>query len=135
MLKFLTAEMLKFVSAGLLITSFGLGLWVQMLRWDIGSLEKEINDPVNGYMVQLDRSRGQAERLKAALDNQNAEVQHWREEAEQKKGELAKRLAEADRLAEQDKLKMIEIMSRPLLGKDVCARVIEIDGRLLETLK
>lgn len=135
MFKLLTAEVLKFVSIGLLVTSFGLGLWVQMLRWDIESLETEINDPVNGYVVRVDRAEQRGERLKAALDNQSQEVSRWKDEADRKQRDLAAGIAAADRQAEQDKLRMLEIMSRPLLGKDTCSRMLEIDSRLLETIK
>lgn len=96
--------------------------------------ERQINDPSTGFVVRLSTCRANGTRLQGALDDQNKKVKELGRQSALKTAKADAALKSA--AGERDKaIARLAVLSKPLVAHDSCARVYEMDARLLESLK
>ena len=104
------------------------------LTSQLAEVQASIDDPRTGYIVRLAQCRTNYETVSGELGRQNDAIKRQTEDS-------AKRIAEAEKsltvahAATAAAERRIGVLLRPLVSADTCSRVIEMDERLLESLK
>jgi hypothetical protein len=98
-------------------------------------LTRRIEDPVTGYIAQLNTARNNVVILKGAIEKQNSEFRKQsaasQAELNRLRGEL--KLAQAQSRAYQKRVN--ELMSRPIKGNNATERMEDVDKMILEDLR
>lgn len=132
----------KFIAIGLaaaLTASAGYNvkqaLITRDLRTTVRTIDKQLNDPKTGYVARLTTCEANNRLLSGGLDRQNATVA-----ANAARGAAA--LADATRSVAAAQVKTADvqrqansILNTPLSGDTTCTKVLDVDARLLESLK
>ena len=103
-------------------------------RADRDQARAAIEAPVTGWAARLAQCQLNAGALQRAIDGQNAAIKANGEESARRLQAAAEAVDQAQRGAARAEAKVAALM-KPLAGFDTCARVIEADQRLLESLK
>lgn len=93
-----------------------------------------IEAPGTGWAARLAQSQLNNVTLQRAIDGQNAAIKANSEESARRLQAATEAVDQAKRDTARSKAKVAALM-KPLSGFDTCARVIEADQRLLESLK
>ncbi len=127
---------------------FVLALCVQ--QWRIGNLKADLGEARAALVNPLTKKTWQSEALRdardlktcrdsnanldASLSRQSAAVAAWKAEGDQRLAEAEKGLQHALRGRQRAEAQARDLM-RPPVGIDACARMEDIDARVMETLR
>jgi Co/Zn/Cd efflux system component len=105
----------------------------RLLAQDAAQLQRRIDDPVTGYVAQLERCAGSRRLLEGEVAHQNEAIAAWRAESDRLRAEGAAALARAQasvRAAERDAGRILAAQPRP--GEERCDAA---DRLILETVR
>lgn len=98
-------------------------------------LDDRITNPETGYIVLLEREQTNAQTTKRALETQVADLRAAAARDAARLAETERRLSAAQRETAQARRDAARIMATPPQGDTLEQRVLDVDARLLETLK
>jgi hypothetical protein len=98
-------------------------------------LHAAINDEETGYKVRLDRCRSNTAALTSSLQAQNEKVDALSHDSAARLKAAEAALARARTVTDKANAQIAVLMSRPPVGVDTCARVLDVDGRVKEMLE
>lgn len=131
----------KLATAGAVAVSIGLAGALFLEKRDHAVTEKaradlaaQIYTPGTGYLAQVAQLQTNVSTLDAKLSQQNDAIARQKSESDAAMAEAEKSLSSAQ-AATAAAERRIGVLMRPLVGQDVCQRMIEMDERFLETLK
>lgn len=105
------------------------------LRTTVRTLDKQLNDPKTGYVARLTACRATNLTLSSGIDRQNASIAANAARGAAAVADATRSVAAAQVKTAEAQRAASEILNVRPSGETACERVLDIDGRLLESLK
>lgn len=117
-----------YVAGGALLVALTI---VFLLKWQLNSTREEL-DRANALLVT---ARNNVTLLEGTIDTQNKSIDAMAKESKRRSEAAAKELAEAQKRTRVVEKRVAVLQDRPIQGSTLEARVLDVDGMVLETIK
>lgn len=121
----------KIGTFGFGIAAIALGVACFMLSGQVDDLTKQLGI----VRIDLAQARANSATLEAALSDQNADLERFAADSKQRLDAANRALAEAQKRSKVAQQRVTLLLDRPIKGSTLEERVLEVDARVLESLK
>ncbi|MDR7062002.1 MULTISPECIES: hypothetical protein [unclassified Sphingopyxis] len=111
------------------------GFTARDLRTTVRTFDKQLNDPKTGYVARLTTCKANNQILSVGIDRQNASIATNAARGAAAVADATRSVADAQVKTAEAQRKATAILNTQPSGDTACAKVLDVDARLLESLK